>query len=82
MTANTVALKSTFDVSRLRDPTVLRRAVLFGAGWGLAFASAMTAMSAYTTDCICIDQTVWMTGISLAVGVFAIGPATALVRPA
>jgi hypothetical protein len=42
----------------------------------------MTATNVYATDCICIDQTVWTTGISLAVGVFAIGPATALVRPA
>ena len=81
MTANAVALKSTFDISRLRDPAVLRRAVLFGAGWGLAFASAMTAMNVYATECICIDQAVWMTAVSIGIGIFAIGPVTALVRP-
>ena len=27
-----------YDASRFRDPQALRRAMLFGAGWGLAFA--------------------------------------------
>jgi hypothetical protein len=66
-----------YDVARLRDPDVLRRAVLFGAGWGLAFASAMTAMNAYANGCICIDETVWMTALSTGVGILAIGPLAA-----
>lgn len=65
-----------YDVSRLRDPQALRRAMLFGAGWGLAFASAMTALNAYANGCVCIDEAVWMTAVSTGVGIFAIGPVT------
>ena len=65
-----------YDVSRFRDPQAVRRAVLFGAGWGLAFASAMTAMNTYACGFICIDEAVWMTALSTAVGIFAIGPVT------
>lgn len=80
MAAIASTLKSSFNISRLRDPAVLRRAVLFGTGWGLAFASAMTAMNAYANGCVCIDETMWMTALSATIGVVAIGPVTALRR--
>ncbi len=63
-----------YDASRFRDPQALRRAMLFGAGWGLAFASAMTATNAYANGCVCIDEAIWTTTVSAAVGVLAIGP--------
>jgi pimeloyl-ACP methyl ester carboxylesterase len=72
------ALQSSFDLSRLRDPATLRRAVLFGAGWGLAFASAMTALHTYQNECLCIDEAVWYTAVSIGVGIFAFGPITLL----
>ena len=75
------ALTSTlpgFDLRRLRDPATLRRAVLFGAGWGLAFSSAMTALHTYQNACLCIDEAVWYTAVSTAVGIFAMGPITLL----
>jgi hypothetical protein len=67
------ALQSQFELSRLRDPAILRRAVLFGAGWGLAFASAMTALHTYQNECLCIDEAVWYAAVSTVVGIFAIG---------
>jgi hypothetical protein len=74
----TLAATLNYDLSKLRDPQALRRAVLFGAGWGLAFASAMTALSAYANGCICIDEAVWMTAVSAGAGIATIGPVTML----
>ena len=75
MAAVASALKS-FDLSRFRDPVTLKRAVLFGAGWGLAFSSAMTALHTYQNACLCIDEAVWYAAVSTLVGVFAFGPLT------
>jgi hypothetical protein len=74
--AKTISAKavSQFDLSRLRDPAALQRAVFFGAGWGLAFGSAMTGLTMYQNGCVCIDESVWMTAAATAVGIFAIGP--------
>lgn len=66
-----------FDLSRrLRDPAVFKRAALFGAGWGLTFSSAMTALHTYQNGCLCVDEAVWYAVVSIVVGVFAIGPVT------
>ena len=73
-----IAANLNYDVSRLRDPQALRRAALFGAGWGLTFASAMTAMNLYANGCVCIDEAVWTTAVSLAAGIVAIGPVALL----
>ena len=78
MAAVTSALQS--NLSRLRDPATLSRAVLFGVGWGLAFASAMTALHTYQNECLCIDEAVWYTAVSTVVGILAFGPIT-LLRP-
>ena len=77
MAAMTSALQS-FDLARLRDPAALRRAVLFGAGWGLAFAAGMTALHTYQNECLCIDEAIWYTAVSTVVGIFAMGPVTLL----
>jgi hypothetical protein len=67
-----------FDVSRLRDPATLRRAALFGAGWGLAFSSAMTTLHTWQNACLCIDEAVWYAAVSTIIGVFAMWPVTLL----
>ena len=77
MSAVASALHS-FDLSRLRDPATLKRAVLFGAGWGLAFSSAMTALHTYQNACLCIDEAVWYAAVSTVVGVFAMAPVVLL----
>jgi hypothetical protein len=79
MPAVAYALKS-FDLSRLRDPATLKRAVLFGAGWGVAFSSAMTALHTYQNACLCIDEAVWYAAASMIVGIFAMWPVTLLKR--
>lgn len=73
MAAVAHALRS-FDLSRLRDPATLKRAALFGAGWGVAFSSVMTALHTYQNACICIDEAVWYAAVSTLVGIFAFGP--------
>lgn len=65
-----------FSLSRLRDPVYVKRTVLFGAGWGLSFSSAMTALHTYQNACLCIDEAVWYAAVSVAVGIFAMAPVT------
>jgi len=64
----------TLDLSRLRDPAAVQRAVLFGAGWGLAFGSAMTGLTMMQNGCVCIDEAAWTTATAAIVGVLAFGP--------
>jgi pimeloyl-ACP methyl ester carboxylesterase len=71
-----IAATLNYDLSRFSDPQALRRAALFGASWGLAFASAMTAMNLYANGCVCIDEALWTTAVSLSAGIVAIGPVT------
>ena len=68
------AIAKALDLSRLRDAAALQRSILFGAGWGLAFGSAMTALTMMQNGCVCIDEAVWTTATAVAVGVFAFGP--------
>ncbi len=80
MTAVASALQF-IDLSRLRDAATLKRAVLFGAGWGLAFSSAMTALHTYQNACLCIDEAVWYAAVSIGVGLVTFAPLTLLAKP-
>jgi hypothetical protein len=65
---------------RLREPAVLRRGAIAGAAWGVSLTVALTALAAWQCGGVCIDDAVWLGGVSTATGMLAIGPIAALGR--
>jgi hypothetical protein len=53
------------------------RAVAAGAAWGLAFVAGLTAMKAWQYGGICLPEAPATCALSVAVGVFTIGPLAA-----
>ena len=68
-------------VARLREPAVLRRALAAGVAWGAALTIGLTTLAAWQCGgVICIDEALWLAGVSSATGVLAIGPVAAFAR--
>jgi hypothetical protein len=65
---------------RLREPAGLRRGVAAGAAWGVTLTIALTALTAWQCGGICIDDAIWLGGVSTATGLLAIGPIAAFGR--
>ena len=62
------------------DPRALRRVLIAGAGWGVLFAAAFTALRAWQCGSICLEETLTLTAISVAAGILTMGPLAALGR--
>ena len=76
-----IAVHARNALTRLREPNALRRALIFGAAWGMALTIALTGL--VITECggvVCADEAMWLGGISTATGIVAIGPIAALGR--
>jgi hypothetical protein len=69
-------------LTKLRQPAALKRALIAGAAWGVMLTIALTALAAWQCGgVICIDEAVWLGGISTATGILTIGPIAAFGRP-
>ena len=70
-------------LARLRAPGTLQRGLLAGVAWGISLTVALTAIAAWQCGgVICIDEALRLAGVSIATGVFAIGPIAAFGQPA
>jgi hypothetical protein len=68
-------------VARLREPVVLRRALAAGIAWGAALTIGLTALAAWQcSGVICIDEALWLAGVSSTTGVVAMAPVAAFAR--
>ena len=69
---------NTFDVSKLRlTKRDWQRAIVAGLAFGLLLTIGLTAMTAWQCVGICPPEIVVNAGLSLAVGIFGIGPIAA-----
>jgi hypothetical protein len=66
---------------RLTQTAALRRGLIAGAAWGVSLAVGLTALTAWQCGGVCIDEALWLGGVSSATGILAIGPIAALGRP-
>ena len=65
-------------LTRLRQPVALRRGLIAGAIWGVSFTIGLTGLAAWQCGgAICIDEALWLAGVSTATGILAIGPVAA-----
>jgi hypothetical protein len=58
---------------RLSKPEFLRLTVA-GTIWGLAFSAGLITLSYCNLGMVCLDNVVMTTAISIAAGIFTIGP--------
>jgi len=67
-----------FDVSKLRlTKRDWQRAIVAGWAFGLLLTIGLTAMTAWRCVGICLPELAVNAGLSLAVGIFGIGPIAA-----
>jgi hypothetical protein len=66
---------------QLGDPAALLRGLIAGSAWGASLALGLTALAAWQCGgAICIDEALWLSGVSTATGIVAIGPIAVFAR--
>ena len=79
MTIATAMIRFDWRKPRLTKFDLLRM-LITGTAWGLAMSAGFAGMTLWNYGMVCSDDVVLTTAISVAAGIFAIGPIAAFGR--